>query len=395
MIADARHVFSRQRIRIDLARGTADIARGSGGEPFEEPPERVFCPPLIDLQVNGGFGVNLQDPSLTEADFLVLCRGLAREGVAAWLPTLITDATDALERKAVLVGGFIRNWPRHPAAQAGARPVGLHLEGPFISPEDGARGAHPREHAQPASIETFRRIMVASGETIRYLTLAPEVPGGLALISRVHEQDPRLLIGIGHTLADGETIRAAAEAGARLSTHLGNGLPALTHRHRNPVWPQLAEDRLVASFIPDLCHLPGDTLAAMIRAKGPGRFLFVSDAVSLAGEPPGTYTLFGATVEKKPDGRVCLAGTDLLAGSGTLLLESLSRAAGHGVLSLETAWEGGYSVPVRLLGGMHWTVPFSAEGRILNGILLRRVDHGQDGAEYAPEAVWINGCRAR
>lgn len=395
MIADAWHVLTRHRVRVDPERGTASVVPGAGERETAVPADWLFCPPLMDLQVNGAFGVDLQDLSLTEADLLALCRGLAREGVIAWLPTLITDATDRLKRKAALLGEFIRKWPEYPAAEAGARPLGIHLEGPFISPEDGARGAHPREHVQPASVEVFTRIMDASGGTIRYITLAPEVPGGLELIAWLRQRDPGMLIGIGHTLADSSIIREAARAGARICTHLGNGLPARLHRHQNPVWPQLAEDRLYASFIPDLHHLPADTLMAMIRAKGPARSLFVSDAVSLAGQPPGTYQQFGTAVEKRPDGRVCLAGTELLAGSGTLLLEGLLRASGAGSMSLEAAWQGGFGVPAELLGGMGLGVPFSAEGTIRNGILLRRDSQEHGPVRYLPEAVWIQGCRVR
>ena len=395
MITEARHVFTREQVRIDPDRGTALVEPGTGGATAAGPAEWVFCPPLIDLQVNGAMGVDLQDLSLTEADFMVLCRGLARAGTAAWLPTLITDAADRLERKAALLGMFIRNWHRYPADEAGARPLGIHLEGPFLSPEDGARGAHPRKHVQPASIEAFSRILAASGGTVRYVTLAPEVSGGLELIAHLRQREPRMLIGIGHTLADGSTIRRACEAGARICTHLGNGLPAQLHRHQNPVWSQLAEERLYASFIPDLHHLPESVLTAMVRAKGPERSLFVSDAVCLAGEPPGTYDLFGTTVEKRPDGRVCLAGTDLLAGSGTLLLEGLLRACGEGVLSLETAWQGGFRVPARLTACFGQVAPFAADGTIRNGILLR-TERREDGTvRYTPEAVWINGCRVK
>ncbi len=392
MVVEARHLFRGCRLRIDLDEGTVRTEFGPAPAALSAAPEWIFCPPLIDLQVNGGFGIDLQDPELTEANFWVLCEKLAGQGVAAWLPTLITDDIRALNRKIARLGEWVRKWRDMPTGRGGACPLGIHLEGPFISPEEGARGAHPREHVMPASAAAFDQFQESAGGMIRCVTLAPEVPGGLDLIQHIRDRYPAVLIGIGHTLADGETIQEAVRAGARISTHLGNGLPVMVHRHRNPLWAQLAEPGLCASLIPDLHHLPPETLRAFLSAKGARHTVFVSDAVCLAGQPPGTYSLFGAEVEKKADGRVCLKGTELLAGSGTMLLEGLIRAVNSGVLSLETAWEGGSRVPAALLDCPEYMAPFSNGGTVQNGILLRQ-EGGGNQPSLAPCCVWVNGCR--
>ncbi len=140
-----------------------------------------------------------------------------------------------------------------------------------------------------------------------------------------------VLVAIGHTHASAEQIRCAVDAGARVSTHLGNGMAAEIPRHRNPLWPQLAEDRLTATFVADGHHLPEDMLEAMLRAKGMGRAILVSDAVALAGMPPGVYdTPVGGRVEVRPDGRLCLAGSELLAGATA----SLPQCVGYAVREL-------------------------------------------------------------
>jgi N-acetylglucosamine-6-phosphate deacetylase len=163
----------------------------------------------------------------------------------------------------------------------------------------------------------FESFNEAAGGLIRVVTLAPERPGAIAFIERLTSAG--VIVAIGHTEANGEQIRAAVAAGARLATHLGNGLPQLLPRHANPLWELLAEDRLSASIIADGHHLPPAVLTAIIRTKSPQRLILVSDASSLAGRPPGRYRAWDQEVELTADGRVMLAGAPYLAGSGSFL----------------------------------------------------------------------------
>ncbi|HNY86391.1 MAG TPA: N-acetylglucosamine-6-phosphate deacetylase [Candidatus Hydrogenedentes bacterium] len=307
-------------------------------------PQCVFCPPLVDGQVNGAFGLDLQDDALREEDVLEISRRLARSGVGCWLPTLVTASLDALEHRCRVIA-------RAAALQTpddGARIGGIHLEGPFISPEDGARGAHPAAHVLPPSLRDLRRLLRAGEGRVRCVTLAPERPGAGRLIRLLAAEG--VVVSLGHHLAAPAEVFAAADAGATLCTHLGNGLPAMIPRHDNPLWAQLADPRLAVSVIPDLFHLPPHVLEVVFRVKGRRGTLLVSDAVNLAGMPEGEYSLFGQAVEKRCDGKVALKGTDYLAGSGLMLLEGVMRTVRRTRIPLAAALACAAAAPAAILG---------------------------------------------
>jgi N-acetylglucosamine-6-phosphate deacetylase len=207
------------------------------------------------------------------------------------------------------------------------------MEGPYISPEDGPRGAHAREHVRGADVDDFRRRQDAAEGRIRIVTLAPEAPGALPLIEHLVRAGVR--VAIGHTAADRAQIQDAVAAGATLSTHLGNGCAGTLPRHPNLIWEQLAEDRLLASLIVDGHHLPEATVRSMVRAKTPARTMLVTDAMAAAGMPPGVYTLGGQKVELDRAGRVAAPGASNLAGSALTLPVAIGNAVRFTGLSLE------------------------------------------------------------
>ena len=317
------------------------------GKPLGKPDlgseETLLAPALVDMQVNGGFGIDLQRDDLVLDEVIELNRKLAAHGVARWAPTLVTAAVDAMERRAWRI---VEALAADPATDASV--AGIHFEGPFISRTDGPRGAHPKEHVLEPSISVMKRLVVAAEGRVACVTLAPELTGAPALIRALARQS--IVAALGHHAASAAQVAKAAESGATLCTHLGNGLATSMHRHHNPVWPQLANDQLHASFIADLHHLPEDMLKAMIWAKSPERCILVSDAVCLAGMKPGKYRLFGADVEKHRNGKVCLAGTELLAGSGTLLLEGVINAWLAADLTMGEAFDCASKNPSQLLG---------------------------------------------
>jgi N-acetylglucosamine-6-phosphate deacetylase len=313
------------------------------GKPDLGSDETLLAPALADMQVNGGFGIDLQRDDLVLDEVIELGRKLAAHGVARWVPTLVTAPVDSMERRAWRI---VEALTADPATDASV--PGIHFEGPFISRADGPRGAHPREHALEPSLSVMKRLVNAAGGRVACVTLAPELPGAPALIRALSKQS--IVAALGHHAANATQVAKAAESGATLCTHLGNGLATTIHRHHNPVWPQLANDRLHASFIADLHHLPEEALKAMIWAKGPERCILVSDAVCLAGMKPGKYRLFGADVEKRKDGKVCLAGTELLAGSGTLLLDGVINAWLAADLTMGEAFDCASMNPLQLLG---------------------------------------------
>jgi N-acetylglucosamine-6-phosphate deacetylase len=226
--------------------------------------------------------------------------------------------------------------------------LGIHLEGPYISPVDGPRGAHSLADVRSPDWEEFLALQEAAEGRIRIVTLAPELPDAIPFIEKLAAEG--VVVALGHTGADSGEIAAAVAAGARLSTHLGNGAHALLPRHPNYLWDQLACDELWASIIPDGHHLPAAVVKTIVRTKGVGRILLVSDAVHLAGLVPGEYNFLGHPVELTDKGRVQLRGTPYLAGSALHLVEGLGKVIAFAGVSLEEAVQMATQNPRRLLG---------------------------------------------
>lgn len=270
--------------------------------------ERWVVPGFFDLQVNGFAGRSFADPAVTIEDIEHIVRAVLQTGTTRLLPTVVTADLEVLCRQMSLLAKAME---RIPAVKAMC--PGIHLEGPFINPEDGPRGAHRREYVRHPSIAEYDRLQVAAGGRIVMLTLAPEQPSAIELIRHVASHGT--VVALGHHRADAETLKQAVAAGARLSTHLGNGSDAMLPRLNNYIWNQLGDDRLWASFIADGHHLPPATLRCMLRAKGLGRSVLVTDAIELAGMPPGRYQRRGVEAELTKEGKVVLVGSPYLAGS--------------------------------------------------------------------------------
>jgi N-acetylglucosamine-6-phosphate deacetylase len=298
---------------------------------------QIEFPGLFDLQVNGFAGVDFTSPSVTPDDVRGAIEKMRLTGVTRCLPTLVTSTYERFAACAKTV-----NQTKHPAI------AGIHMEGPYISPEDGPRGAHPRQHVVAASLDDFLRRQEAADGHIKLVTLAPEVPGAMELIE--HLAGSGIRAAIGHTAASPEQIRAAVNAGATLSTHLGNGCATQLPRHPNFIWEQLAADELFASFIVDGHHLPPATVKAMVRAKTPQRTLLVTDAVAAAGCAPGNYELNGMRVILSEDGRVFQPGAPWLAGSAITLDRAVANTVKFTALTLEEVLPMASSQPAKYVG---------------------------------------------
>ena len=304
------------------------IAAIEAGAPGES---AWLTPGLIDLQVNGYCGDDLNADDLTIDTVQSLAHRMLATGVTTFLPTLITASEEKIIHSLRII-----------AAARQADPLLMymipfvHLEGPHIAPDDGPRGAHPREHVRPPDLAEFQRWQDASGDLVGMVTLSPHYPGSPEYIHALSARG--IHISLGHTSASADQIHAAATAGARLSTHLGNGVANLLPRHPNLIWTQLAEDRLTATFIADGHHLPADTLTVMMRAKTVQRAALISDLVTLAGLPPGEYvTPVGGKVYLHPDGRLNVAGTPYLAGATATLKDAIAYVANNTGFSLGDA----------------------------------------------------------
>jgi N-acetylglucosamine-6-phosphate deacetylase len=302
------------------------------------------APGLFDLQINGLDGHWFAGEALTPDQVLETLRGHYRLGVTRLCPTLITNSFEALR------SGFdaIRQaCEREPWAHAMV--PGCHLEGPYISPVDGPRGAHARTQVRPCDWDEFAKLQSVSGQRIRLVTLAPESPGATDFIRRAVASG--VTVSIGHTAADSAQIDAAVAAGARLSTHLGNGAHPTLPRHPNYIWDQLGDSRLWASIITDGFHLPAAVIRTIVRTKGLQRTIITCDASGFAGLAPGTYDYYGSKYELTPEGGIYVAGQrQILAGSAQSTAHCVAYAASVADLTLSQAWEMASRNPARLLG---------------------------------------------
>jgi N-acetylglucosamine-6-phosphate deacetylase len=337
---------ARRRFLVRAAAGAVTaLGLERGGAAADEPRGQASgagvraleLPGFVDLQVNGFAGVDFGDPAATTDDVRRAVAAIEKTGVTRFLPTLVTSS---LETFAACARTLVRTG--HPAM------LGIHMEGPYISPEDGPRGAHDRAWVRTADLDDFRRRQDAAEGRIRLVTLAPEAAGALALVELLVATGVR--VAIGHTAASGAQIEAAVSAGATLSTHLGNGCANALPRHPNLLWEQLAEDRLLASFIVDGHHLPPATVRSMIRAKTPARTLLVTDAIAAASMPPGVYTLGGRKVELDATGRVAAPGAPNLAGSALTLPVAIGNTVRFTGLSLDDVLPMVTSRPAGYLG---------------------------------------------
>jgi N-acetylglucosamine-6-phosphate deacetylase len=297
----------------------------------------IEFPGLFDLQVNGFGGVDFNSRDLTAGRLDEAVARIRETGVTRCLPTLITSS---FEDFAACAGVISR--ASSPAI------AGLHMEGPYLSPEDGPRGAHSKAHVNSASIDDFRRRQDAAGGRIVLVTLAPEVPGAIELIEYLVAA--RIRVALGHTAASPDQIARAVAAGASLATHLGNGCAQMLPRHPNTMWELLAADTVLASFIVDGHHLPPATVKAMIRAKSAGRSILITDAVAAAGCAPGTHTIGGVQALLSADGRVSLPGTPYLAGSALTLDRAIANTVRYSGLPIESVIPMASTIPAAYLG---------------------------------------------
>lgn len=331
-------------------------------------PDLRIAPGLLDLQINGYHGIDWNERGAQSEQILEAARLLYATGTAAFLPTLITASREDLARGLALLARAIDEWPE----VARACP-GIHLEGPYISPLEGARGAHPAEHCRAPDWEEFSALQEAAGGRIRIITLAPEWPGALRFIERAAAAG--VVVAIGHTAASPAEIDDAVRAGARLSTHLGNGSQAMLPRHSNYIWAQMANDDLAASLIADGQHLPPYVLKSLVRAKGVERSILVTDAISAAGLGPGRHRLGSIEVDVSEEKRVSLPGTPYLAGSVLEMHEAVANAVRFAGIGLDDAIAMATLNPARLLG-------LEAEyGRLEEGCGANLIIYSWDEAE--------------
>ncbi|MDZ7374588.1 MAG: N-acetylglucosamine-6-phosphate deacetylase [candidate division KSB1 bacterium] len=328
------------RVRIDPQGVIAAVERPAACEGEAE--QLYVAPGLIDNQVNGYAGVSFAEDTLKVEDVRRATRALWKTGVTTYVPTLITAPRHTLVHSLRVLAQAMRD----PEIALSVR--GFHLEGPYISPEDGYRGAHVRDWVRPPDWNEFEELQRAADGKILEVSLAPEVNGALDFIRRCRQAG--VLVALAHHNAPAEVIHRAADNGARLSTHLGNGCANLIHRHDNPLWPQLADDRLAISIIADGFHLRPDQVRVFYRVKGPERVILVSDMIALAGLPPGEYEHGGRRLVVDPAGVVRYPEQNVLAGASQPLAVGVANVMRFTGCSLAEAIHMASRNPARLLG---------------------------------------------
>jgi N-acetylglucosamine-6-phosphate deacetylase len=341
--------------------------------------ELYLAPGFVDLQVNGFAGVDFNNPNAVLEDIARALDAILATGVTRCLPTVITGSPEDMLACLGNLRRAQRELPR------GKMIAGFHVEGPHIGPDDGPRGAHPLRWVRQPDQDEYQSWQQATEGNIRLVTLSPHWAEAPAYTAALVEDG--VTVSIGHTGATTAQIAATVDAGATLSTHLGNGGHALLPKHANYIWDQLAEDRLSASFIVDGIHLGPAFLKTALRAKSVPRTILVTDGSTPAGAPPGRYKLGEQDADLTPDGRVVLAGTNKLAGSGLRMNEAVANLIALGALSLRDAVQTATVNPARLI---------RLEGRTQGLRPVERADIVQfrlDDAALRVEAVWLDGER--
>lgn len=249
----------------------------------------------LDLQLNGYLGVDFRRPDLPLEDLHRVCRGLQAHGIAGVLATVTTDAIDAM---VAALRRLVALREQDPLIRQMI--WGLHIEGPFLSPVDGFRGAHPLTAIRSADVDGMKRLLDAAGGLARLVTLAPEMDPGFKVTQYLGRQGLR--ISAGHTDATLDQLRASIDAGLSMFTHLGNGCPMQLPRHDNIIQRALSlSDRLWPMFIADGAHIPFFALRNYLRAAGLDRTIVVTDGMTASGMGPGRYRIGLWDVQIGPD----------------------------------------------------------------------------------------------
>ena len=297
---------------IDEVGPSAKIERGEDCGDRQAPDLPYLSHGFFDIQVNGYRGSDYSAEDLDTGHIQRIIQSLAHAGTTQHLATIVTRPRERIVENLRKIAKA-----RRESSMIRAAIAGIHLEGPFISAEEGPRGAHDLACIRDPDFDEFLEWQEAAEGLIRIVTLAPEKKGALEFIQKLTAAG--IVAAIGHTASPPELIAEAVAAGCRLSTHLGNGSHATLPRLRNYVWEQMAADSLRASIIADGFHLPPTVAKTIARAKGMDRLILVSDVSQPGGLEPGLYRWGRLEVRVFDDGHVGLAGSSFLAGAGHLL----------------------------------------------------------------------------
>ena len=338
--------------------------------------EAYIAPGFIDHQVNGYLSYSFTGNDLTTDKVRQITQAFWEQGITTYLPTLTTQSRERLLKNFTILAEAIKD------PEIALSVPGFHLEGPYISPLDGFRGVHPKPHIRAPDWDEFQSWYKASNQKILEISVAPELEGAIDFIKKCRQQG--IVVALGHHDGSAAIIKQATDAGASVSTHLGNGCANMIHRHDNPIWPQLADDRLMASIIVDGFHLRPEEVQTFYKVKGPENTILVSDIVSLAGAAPGLYEAFETQVEVTADGMVRMPSQDVLAGASFLVTKGIENMMSFTQCSLAEAVNMASRNPARLLG-------LSDRGEIAVGKRADLVLFTLSQGNLEIQATYVNG----
>jgi N-acetylglucosamine-6-phosphate deacetylase len=352
-------------IEISFSEGIIDSISETQN-PLEQ--DLILGPGFTDIQVNGYGGIDYNEIQSEPMNLAEISRLLYKEGVTTHFPTIITNDPKQISQLILQIVSL-----RKSDEFSRMSIEGLHIEGPFISPMDGPRGAHPKEFVRAPDWSLVQKWQNESKGLIKMITLSPEWENTVPFVERCMEHS--ILVSIGHTNASHQQILDAVNAGASLSTHLGNGTHPILARHPNYIWSQLSQDELGASIIADGFHLPAEVIQVFQKVKKENLIL-VSDSVSLSGMPAGDYTLhIGGEVTLTPEGKLHLkSNPSILAGSASNIRSGISFLIKNKLASLTEAWEMASVRSEKLVNPGH---RLFKEGSIADLIVCRTQENGE------------------
>lgn len=301
----AIHYESNKPVKIDIRHGMIDAISEITG--LQQKIKMYVAPGLIDNQINGYKGIDFSAIDLTPVKMKKAVQWIRRDGVTTFQPTVITNSHENILKAFRNLNESLKDSDIMDSVP------GFHLEGPYISRETGFYGCHPLEFIRKPSWKEFSEYQEAADGKIRQVTVAPEAEGAIEFIGLCSRNN--VIVAIGHTNASAEQIKRAVDHGASVSTHLGNGCANLIDRHRNPLWEQLANDRLAPSIIADGHHLLPEEVQVFYKIKGPDNIFLTSDVTHLIGMAPGKYVFLGSEVIYTVDGLIRNPVLNVLAGA--------------------------------------------------------------------------------
>lgn len=302
-------------------------------------PDVYIAPGLIDVQINGYVGVDFSGPDLTVEGVIKATKALWKAGVTSYFPTIITSDLDRIKKNFAILAEARKN------PEIGRSIPGFHLEGPYISPLAGFRGAHLEKYIRKPNWKEFQELQEAAENGIKLITVAPEIDGAIPFIRKCVESG--VVVSLGHHNGSAEQIQLAVDAGAKMGTHLGNGCANEINRHHNPIWPQLSNDAITVSIIADGFHLTKEEVRTFYKAKGVENTILVSDALDLAGLPPGEYVRGERKLLLTPD-VVKLPKENVLAGAASPISKCVGVMLVYTGCSLKNAIQMASTNPARL-----------------------------------------------